>query len=220
MLLERQEREYANLRAAMQWSLEQPERGPGREMALRLAWALGDFWDLGGLNSEWWEFLQQALVGSEGVAASVRAKTLSVAANYAMSRGGTDRAEALCQERGSLSSGAFVVGREPRACEAAGRHKGLIGFHSYISGWIALSQGETIAAHALVEQSLALWREIGDRWTTTWAAHLWGAAEFLRESSGVHRSPIERVDYEPAVAAARTLWGSRRLPSRGPRGGP
>lgn len=40
-----------------------------------------------------------------------------------------------------------------------------------------------------------------------WSAHLWGAAASLRERCGAHLSPIERVDYEPAVAAARTHLG-------------
>ena len=138
-------------------------------------------------------------------------------------------------------------------------------FNSYISGWIAFSQGDTVTAHALEEQSFALSEETGDRWRAiwpitalgrikayqgdfaaalayheesltrarelndywliadnlegmagvvaaqgerVWAAHLWGAAESLRERCGVPLTPFERVDYEPAVAAARTQLGA------------
>jgi predicted ATPase/class 3 adenylate cyclase/Tfp pilus assembly protein PilF len=42
-----------------------------------------------------------------------------------------------------------------------------------------------------------------------WAAHLWGAAETLRERCGVPLTPAERVDYEPDVTAARTQLGAK-----------
>jgi len=42
-----------------------------------------------------------------------------------------------------------------------------------------------------------------------WAAHLWGAAESLRERCGVPLTPLERVDYEPAVEAARMQLGAQ-----------
>ena len=42
-----------------------------------------------------------------------------------------------------------------------------------------------------------------------WVVRLWGAAESLRERCGVPLSPLERVYYEPAVAAARTQLGAK-----------
>ncbi len=42
-----------------------------------------------------------------------------------------------------------------------------------------------------------------------WAAHLWGVAESLRERCGVPLTPAERVDYEPAVEAARMQLGTQ-----------
>ncbi len=42
-----------------------------------------------------------------------------------------------------------------------------------------------------------------------WAVRLWGAAEVLREAARIPLSPIERVDYERAVAAARTWLGEQ-----------
>jgi predicted ATPase/serine/threonine protein kinase/DNA-binding CsgD family transcriptional regulator len=41
------------------------------------------------------------------------------------------------------------------------------------------------------------------------AAHLWGASEFLFESCGVPLSPVERVNYEQAVATARRHMDER-----------
>jgi DNA-binding NarL/FixJ family response regulator len=40
-----------------------------------------------------------------------------------------------------------------------------------------------------------------------WAAHLWGAAEALREAIGTPLPPVEHVLYQRAVAAARTQLG-------------
>ena len=38
---------------------------------------------------------------------------------------------------------------------------------------------------------------------SVWATHLLGAAESLRQSIGISRTPAERMDYEQTVAAAR-----------------
>jgi DNA-binding NarL/FixJ family response regulator len=45
------------------------------------------------------------------------------------------------------------------------------------------------------------------------SARLWGAAEVLRESVGMHISPIERADYEHRVAAARAKLGAESFAS-------
>ena len=88
-------------------------------------------------------------------------------------------------------------------------------------GRIKAHQGDFAAALAYHEESLTRARELNDYWLIAfclegmagvvaaqgervWAAHLWGAAESLRERCGVPLTPFERVDYEPAVAAART----------------
>lgn len=87
-------------------------------------------------------------------------------------------------------------------------------------------QSDFDAALALHEQSLAIAREFHEDWLwascleglasvvakqgqCVWAARLWGTAEFLRERYGLPLIPVERVDYEPAVAAARTQLGEQ-----------
>src|SRR5207247_1410305 len=42
-----------------------------------------------------------------------------------------------------------------------------------------------------------------------WAARLWGAAEALREAVNIPLPPVERVDYERSVAAARASLGEK-----------
>jgi predicted ATPase/class 3 adenylate cyclase/DNA-binding CsgD family transcriptional regulator len=374
--LERLEQEHDNLRAALQWSLEPAQAGPGIKIAFRLCEALEVFWDVRGLYSEGRAFLEQALASGEGVAASVRARALNAAGGFADAQSDYDQAEALLQEslvlyrqledtRGIASSlrglglisiaqtkghniastcllleESLALYREVGDKEAIawvlmhladavsiqgdyrrgrtlfeeslelfreqGHQRGIafclrqsalwlffargdqaivqarleeslaisrelgnkdgIAFCSYLKGWVAFRQGDTATAHASIEQSLALWQEMGNRWFATWsiaslgrvkahqgdfaaarvlheeslaearaldgywlcafcleglagivaaqgehawAAHLWGAAESLRERCGVPLSPLERADYEPAVAAARTQLGAK-----------
>src|SRR5438552_1268281 len=81
--LERLEGEHENLRAVMQWSLEQAEGERGdartRQIALRLGGALRQFWYMRSYYSEGRDFLERALSQSDGAAASVRAKALVAA---------------------------------------------------------------------------------------------------------------------------------------------
>ena len=95
-----------------------------------------------------------------------------------------------------------------------------------ILGRIKAYQGDFAAALAFHEESLARARElnrllayrllpgrmasvVAAQGKRVWAAPLWGAAESLRERCGIPLTPFERVDYEPAVAAARTQLGAQ-----------
>ena len=149
--LERLEREYANLRAAMQWFLAQGRTEPGREMALRLGGALWDFWVVRGLYSEGRTFLEQALASSEGVATSVRARALSAAADFALFQSDVDRSEALRQE-------SLVLYRE------LGDTRGSAS-SSWQLAWVASRRkgADFAAAQSLREESLSLYREVGDK---------------------------------------------------------
>ncbi len=98
MWLERLDREHDNLRAALRWSVEQGEVGHCMERALRLGGALRWLWIVHCQWSEGRTFLERALVGSDGVMGSVRAKALEAAGRLALVQGDTDRGEALCKE--------------------------------------------------------------------------------------------------------------------------
>jgi len=86
--------------------------------------------------------------------------------------------------------------------------------------------GDHTAACALYEESLAIGRDLNNMWLIVpcldglasmgarqgefvRAARLWGAAEVLRESVGMHIAPIERADYEHRVAAVRSQLGEK-----------
>ncbi len=153
--LEQLELEHDNLRAALGWFLERNGDGSSREMALRLGGALWKFWSARGLSSEGRTFLERALAGSEGVAASVRAKALSAAADFALLQSVDDRTEALCQE-------SLVLYRE------LGDTRGIASSLSMLA-WVAERRGNFAAASSLIEESLALNRAVGDKDAIAWS---------------------------------------------------
>ncbi len=153
--LKRLEREHDNLRAAQGWLLEPGEGGQRKEMALRLGGALRRFWVIHGHISEGRHFLERALAGSEGVAASVRARALIAAANLAVIQNDYDRAELLAAE-------SLAHFRE------FGDQAG-IALSLYLLGSAAWSRGYTGATRSLIEESLALSRAVGDKERVAWS---------------------------------------------------
>jgi predicted ATPase/class 3 adenylate cyclase len=100
----------------------------------------------------------------------------------------------------------------------------------YFLGRIKAYEDDFAAALAFYEQSLTIARELNDDWLyafclegrasivakqgkCTWAARLWGAAESSHERCGIPLAPIDRVDYEPVVAAARAQLGEQAFAS-------
>ena len=71
-------------------------------------------------------------------------------------------------------------------------------YYYWISGWVALSQGDTVTAQVLVEQSLALWQEIGNRWYTALSLGMLGKV-------AAHRGDLvaARALHEESLARAR-----------------
>ncbi|SRR6266699_1196301 len=150
--LERLERERENLRAALQWSLDQTgdeEGSPNREMALRLGGALRRFWLVRGNWSEGRTFLERALAGGEGTVTSSRVKALKAAAGLTVYQADTDRGEALCQESLTL-------------CRELGDTEG-VAYALYLLGYVAWLRSNLAAARPLLEQALVLWKEVGDK---------------------------------------------------------
>ncbi len=153
--LDRLEREYDNLRSALRWFLERGEVGHSIELALRQAGALRRFWEVRGHWSEGWNFLEQALAGSKGVAVPVQLKALKAAAHLAFVRSDNDRAEALSEE---------CLARCRELGDTAGMALSL-----RLLGSIALSRCNFIVAYSQTEESLALFREVEDKEGTAWS---------------------------------------------------
>ena len=182
--LERLEREHANLRAALEWLLEQHES----EMALRLSVALFRFWEARRYLSEGRHFLEHALASSQDVPARVRAKALYTAGFLALFQGDHERGAALGWEAVALQrelgearhlarslyllgviawvTGDFAAARsyaeEGLAVARALNEKATLAYLLDLLGQIALDQGEDDRARALLEEGLTLHRQTGD----------------------------------------------------------
>jgi predicted ATPase/class 3 adenylate cyclase/DNA-binding CsgD family transcriptional regulator len=182
--LEHLEREHDNLRAALQWLLEHGEVEQNREVAVRLAGALSDFWRIRGHGSEGQHFLERALAVGEGVAAPMRAKVLRVAGRMALQQDDYERAEVLCKE-------SLVL------CTQLGDIRGIA--HSlHLLAFVARDRGNLTRAGTLFEEALALRRKLGNKEDIAWSLLQWGilicrqgeyarAKAFFEESLGLFR---------------------------------
>ena len=146
--LERLEREYDNLRAALSWLLEQGSYGQSSELALRLGGALAWFWLIRGYVSEGRHWLERALDASEKVRSAARARALTGAGALATLQDDFSLAEALCGEGLALYR------------ELGDRRGSAISLSTW--GYAATTRSNYGAAHARLEEALALFREVGD----------------------------------------------------------
>ena len=97
-------------------------------------------------------------------------------------------------------------------------------------GRVEATRDDHAFARTLYEESLTMAKEIGDKELIasgleglasavaaqdepTWAARLWGRAEVMREVIGAPLPPIERADYDHAVAAVREHLGEEAFAS-------
>src|SRR2546421_8144784 len=169
--------------------------GPGHETALRLGGALADFWDVRGLYSEGRAFLEQALAGSEGAAASVRIKTLRAAAYFASLQGDDERAEVLCQQ-------SLVLYRELADIRGSASTLSQL-------AWIAGRRRANFAtARSLLEESLALSRQVDDKGAIPWTLEsLAEVASILGEYSR------GEALFEESLALHRALGNKRGIAS-------
>lgn len=143
--LERLEREYGNLRAALGWALETGET----EQGLWFGGALGEFWYLSGHLSEGRRWLEAALASSSGARPTpARTKALARAGWIAWEQGDYERSVALSEESLALS-------RE--LGDTAGAAAALSNL-----AWAALLGDDLERASALAEEAVTLERSLGD----------------------------------------------------------
>lgn len=204
--LNRLEQEHDNLRAALQWSLNQT--GSEREMALQLAGELTPFWRTRGYFSEGRDFLERALVGSESMSPSIRVKAVYATARMNETQGDHDRAEKLTEEslelyraigdriglayalhmradiawgRADLAMACSLAEESLALFKELGEKEPIPGLLVHL-GSLAIDQGEYNRAYALLEESLALDREIGEK--TSIAEALFNLARVCYFSAG------------------------------------
>ena len=191
--LERLWRETENLRSALDWSTQRPDR----EGAARLISGLGWLFYVHGLLTEGRVRLEQVLQEVGEVDGHLLARVLLPAGALAWSLGDHDRARIWLERSLALfkqhddakrraATTAFLghvarsLGRFEQAAEHYQRALAIyrelgsewgIGWALHDLGLAARDRGDNDEAAALHEQSLALFRKIGYRWGTAWA--LW-----------------------------------------------
>ena len=151
---EKVEREHDNIRAALKWTFreEVSEEKSGlqdSDAGLQMAGCLWRFWDTRGYVSEGRRWLEKALEKS-GNQSEVRVKALIGAGYLAIRQSDTNRGLALFGESLELSED---LAYRPGVAET------LYCMH-YLVDMVGWASGKK---EALVQESLAIWREIGDR---------------------------------------------------------
>ena len=144
--LDRLEREDANLRAILEWSL----RDAASDRGVRLATAMWWFWMIRSYLTEGRRWAEAAVAASGGLSPLLRAKALYCAAfaatfqnDRAQGKTWAEAALAICRELGDIRGAAYAL-----AC----------------LGLTAMLDGEPPAARAAFEESAQLYRKIGDMW--------------------------------------------------------
>ena len=145
--LKQMEQEHDNLRAVMQWSLEQQEAR--KEIALRLGGGLRSFWYNRGYLSEGLDFLERALAQSDEVVAAVKARALYAAARLYEVRGEYDRAEPLLIKSLALYRELGDMAR--------------IGLALHLQADIAWRRGNLEMARSQAEESFAVFKQLDDK---------------------------------------------------------
>ncbi len=187
--LERLEREYDNVRAALSWCLDEEDANAEEraEMGLRLAAALGRFWVAQGLG-EGRRWLEKGLAKSSASPTPVRAKALIQAGFDAVYEGDPGAAIALLEEglalykeMGDRSGVAFAIGSLGHAVVHSGNRERVMTLREEAEallrealdrraaadlltflGLAAESETDFEQMEARLKEALALRRELGD----------------------------------------------------------
>jgi tetratricopeptide (TPR) repeat protein len=142
--------EYDNIAAALTWSIREAEIEPG----LRLASALGSFWEDRGHYRDGHKWFEKLLAVSGDVPDSVRAKALRTAGVFAMYQGDDRKATALCEE--SL-----------RLARETGDQWNVAWCLASLGFFERRTWADPARAVEQLEEALRLFRALGDRWGTS-----------------------------------------------------
>ena len=189
--LARLETEHDNLRAALAWS--KTVKGD-MESGLRLACALGWFWFFRGLLSEGRAWSETLLAQAGDVErTTAKARVLGNAGGLAWAQSDYTTARARLGASISISRDAGAAARPVLA-----RSLMFLGF-------VNVNEDDHVTARALHNESLALSREIGDRWLQALTLSNLGDATLMSGDAALARSR-----YEESLAIFRELgdpWG-------------
>lgn len=184
---QRLESEQSNFRAAMEWALG----GGEAELAADLAWALHWLWYFYGHNREGREWISR-VVAAPSVPARARARALAAGGVLAWSVGEDPEAERWLAE-------AIALLRDIRDDAAL-----ALALH-YFGHVLHDSQGRSAEAVPVFEESIALFRALGNEWGVAFSSNCSGLA-----LGGIHEYARAVARMDEAHAAYQRL-GNRRL---------
>jgi len=144
------EEEHDNIRAALQWTLEQNEV----DAALRIAGAVWKLWQIHGHVEEGVEWMKTILARSQGYLSEARAKALWGAGWLGMVKGNLDQSREYFEEGAAISR---EVGNQ--------RYLGL-SLHGI--GAVARGQGDFESSRAAFDESLPLFQALGNTEDIAW----------------------------------------------------
>jgi predicted ATPase/DNA-binding XRE family transcriptional regulator len=189
--LERLEADHDNMRAVLDWTLEQRDA----ELGLRLAGAVHRFWDRRGHLSEGRLWTDRLLELDRALpipaAPAVRAKALNGAGVLASRQGDYERAIALHEETLALWRSLGDRRREAMALNNLGTE--------------AQEQGDYVRAIAFYEESVAIKRDLGEPRTT--AVSLGNLGDVLRDVGAFARAEALFVESRALYEQAGDRWG-------------
>jgi predicted ATPase/DNA-binding CsgD family transcriptional regulator len=182
-------REHANMRAALTWLRDAGEL----EAALRLAGALGRFWEALGHLSEGRHWLEELLAAAEPVAMELPPEPLAKAELWA----GT-----LLYWQGEFAAAGALHERAQQRFAAVGDRSGVA--HALLNqGQPAAFQGDLDRAIDLINSSLGHFTALGDRWGI--AAAQTGLVNPLLDRGDFERVAAIQAESLPLVRAVGDL---------------
>ena len=187
----RLEIELPNLRAALTWA-----DGNDPHACLQLAARLGRFWFWSGRHREGRDWLERALANAPGADPALRSSALSACGEVLKELGVTAEAERSYQLARDLSHS---------CADRAGEATALTGL-----AMLANDVSDFAARKALIEASLAIWRELGNQVEIARANHnlVWAEAGLGNMATAVGLAK-EAVDH--ARASGDDHWITRAV---------
>ncbi len=190
--LERLDREHDNLRAALQWSIDEAEEA---HAALQLAAGLWRFWEIRGHIAEGRSWLERTLAATEGEESALRADACTGAGILAFLQGDHEAAHgfheqslALHRRVGDYAGIAFAANNLANAAVISGDYAaarrlyepGLawaraqdnprpLGFALVNMAEAVALDGEPDLARQQYEEGVDVFRSVGDRWGEAFA---------------------------------------------------
>jgi len=236
--LDRLDREYDNLRAALAWSLEGGRLESNRIAAgLRIATGLYQYWRIRDYVEEGLQWSSQLLAeANDDISAAVRVNALSYTSILAGIRGHTELQTRYAQQAVALGETAdelakpalaMALGAQSYAVRKVGDHQAAFTFAMReiqlfrelgdrynvalglsINSFTAMSLGKYEQAHAMLDEALPLLRELGDPYRIAMALN------FSGDLARCERDYAWAIPaYEESISLLRTIDAQRDIAS-------